>query len=277
MKVEENIKIINSEILSIKSKITDYKKYAKAIIFIGFFLLIFGGLLFYFAEECQVDYLIDYGSFAGGIVSSLFSLAGLLYIYVAFLGQQQQILYQRIDLEYNKEELLLTRNEIKNQSKEMKTQNETLFKQNFEDTFFQMASHYQKTISSSYQIMDLNLFNNFIEMYKAKIPYDVKLDEKGRIKFLEEFKSDEVFIDYAFIYQIHSILNFIKKSGIENKSFYIDYFKSTLLNEQKKCIYIILNYDTKLKKEIKETLEYYNIIDDFEIDNSFFEKDKFTC
>lgn len=272
MKTKENIKIINDEIISLNIKISDYKKIAIWTIIIGFALLIFGWLLFYFSKDDQVKYLTSLGSFAGGIVSSLFSLAGLFYIYVAFLGQQQQILYQRIDLEYNKEELLLTRNEIKNQSKEMKLQNETLMLQNFENKFFQLLTNYQKSISLFYVIMDMNFFNKFIEDYRNKIPYNATLSFEERCEIINVCKLDESILDYTFVFQLKNIILYLMNSQVENKDFYIDNIKSILSETEKKSLSLILNYDESLDQNTKQVFEASKLLNNYKINEDYFER-----
>jgi hypothetical protein len=42
----------------------------------------------------------EYGDFVGGVVASIWSLAGLMFIYVAFLGQKLQLLLQQLELRY---------------------------------------------------------------------------------------------------------------------------------------------------------------------------------
>src|SRR3977135_2956056 len=63
------------------------------------------------------DDLSRMGSFLQGTTGALWGLAGLTLVYVAFLGQQLQILHQ-------KEDLRLTREAFKQQQREMQTQTE---------------------------------------------------------------------------------------------------------------------------------------------------------
>ena len=44
------------------------------------------------------------GSYLQGAVASIWSLAGLLFIYVAFLGQRQQLLGQDLELQHQKQQ-----------------------------------------------------------------------------------------------------------------------------------------------------------------------------
>ena len=57
----------------------------------GFFNLIL--FLYTGPQELHV-----FGDYSGGIVASFWSLAGLFIIYVAFLGQKKEIIYQQHEI-----------------------------------------------------------------------------------------------------------------------------------------------------------------------------------
>jgi hypothetical protein len=77
--------------------------------------------------------LNELGDFLGGVVGPLFSLAGLIIIYVAFLGQKQQLLLQQ-------QELKATREELAGQRKQLELQNRQTKKRNYENTFFRVIT-----------------------------------------------------------------------------------------------------------------------------------------
>ena len=68
----------------------------------------------------------SYGSYLQGTVASLWSLAGTLLIFVAFLAQKQQLLRQEQELE--------------EQAKQFRMQHESIKLQNFENSFFQLLN-----------------------------------------------------------------------------------------------------------------------------------------
>ncbi|SFU49029.1 hypothetical protein SAMN05216480_10537 [Pustulibacterium marinum] len=133
-------------------------------IFIGIgFISIFATLWLYKTHSGEYSYFAnDLGHFTGGVAASLFSLSGLFFIYVAFLGQKQQIMYQRIELIQNEESLAATRLEVKNQVAEMKLQNSTLKKQEFENHFFRMMENHRKIISEKYIRDNKNILEDFL-------------------------------------------------------------------------------------------------------------------
>ena len=83
---------------------------------------------------------------AFGAVNALFS--GL-----AFAGLIWAILLQRQELEYQREELISTRGELAAQRAQMEVQNETLRRQSFENTFFQLVRLHHE-IASSIEVRD---------------------------------------------------------------------------------------------------------------------------
>lgn len=86
------------------------------------------------------------GDFLAGAVSSVWALAGLFFIYVAFLGQKQQLRNQEIEIELNRKELENTRQEIAGQRQEMAAQNLTMSQQRFENTFFQLLANHGRIL-----------------------------------------------------------------------------------------------------------------------------------
>lgn len=79
--------------------------------------------------------LDEIGEFVGGTAGSLWALAGLFFIYAAFVGQQEELVYQRVELRSTRQELEFQRDDL---AKQQQLQNEQARKQIFESTFFQL-------------------------------------------------------------------------------------------------------------------------------------------
>ncbi len=87
------------------------------------------GIWVFFVFRKQLSTLNDFGAFGSylqGAVASLWSLAGLLFIFAAFLAQKQQIIQQDAELE--------------DQKKQFALQHQSLKRQNFESAFFELLS-----------------------------------------------------------------------------------------------------------------------------------------
>ena len=138
-------KKITNEVNSLMVKINCYTNIAWIFVIIGF--LIVGYSIFYFFKYDKLE-LNELGDFLSGSVASAWSLAGLFLIYVAFLGQKQQLLNQQLEISYSQLELKYTRNELVEQRKEMTLQNDTLKIQKFENTFFQMLNLFHSIVNS---------------------------------------------------------------------------------------------------------------------------------
>jgi len=78
---------------------------------------------------------------SSGAISALFSA-------LAFAGIFITIRLQHKELDFQKEELTLTRNELEGQKEEFKIQNNTLKIQRFENTFFQLLTLHHQIVNS---------------------------------------------------------------------------------------------------------------------------------
>lgn len=140
---EYEIKVSELEI-SIKT----YTNWAWTFVGVGFLIGVIGLILF-ICRDSDNDYSLNLlGDFYGGTVASLWSLAGLFFIYVAFLGQKQQLLNQQVEIMYSQLEVKYTRLELEGQKKEMIEQNKTLRQQRFENTFFQLLRNHQEIVNA---------------------------------------------------------------------------------------------------------------------------------
>ncbi len=116
-KLETKRAEIEEEVSNIKTKTIKFSNWAWFLVFLGMIPFAIGILLF-FLSECQITTLSELGDFLSGTSASIWSLAGLLFIYVAFLGQRQQLLNQELEILYNRFELKATRLELEMTRKE---------------------------------------------------------------------------------------------------------------------------------------------------------------
>jgi hypothetical protein len=174
---------------SYEGSIEFYKKFGGALILIGAIVMIGGIIPFH----CGNQTLNLYGDFIGGAVSSLWGLAGLIFIYIAFLRQSQQVITQQLELKYSQFEQKATRFEFEKQ-------NETMHQQQFENSFFKLIDNYRK-LSDDFVIESSagkHISGKKYFEYLAKS----ELSEKKYKRYIET---------------VHSTLN---TSEIENSKFY---------------------------------------------------------
>jgi len=127
------------EPLNVSKKETSIKRWIWICGTAAFVLVVLGGIAwwqghreFFAAGKPQLADWGNYGSYLQGTTASLWSLAGLLIIFVAFLAQKQQLLRQELGLE--------------KQAKEFALQQHSIKLQNFENSFFQLLNQQSQII-----------------------------------------------------------------------------------------------------------------------------------
>lgn len=160
-----------------------------------------------------LDDLSRLGSFLQGTTGALWGLAGLTLVYVAFLGQQLQILHQ-------KEDLRLTREAFKQQQVEMELQTEEFENQRFDTTFFALLGAHQDLVKSSEidtgrgpragaEAFNL-LLTRISERYREARARDTGMPslELARRIYLEEFRNYEGVLG-PYFHSLYHILKFV--------------------------------------------------------------------
>lgn len=138
------------------------EKNSLRLVYIGFGLIAVGLVFFIWKEWDNVRYdevdaakIGQFGDFIGGVVGSLWSLAGFVLFYVALNKQKEDLEINRKALESQIEAMNLQTEEFKAQKEELEEtrkvyieQNKTQNLQRFENTFFNMLSLHNKIIDS---------------------------------------------------------------------------------------------------------------------------------
>lgn len=132
---------------------------SKILLWIGLTFFIVGIAVFLYQENILFDEKVNaekvaqFGDFIGGIVGSLWSLAGVILFYVALTEQRKDIEINRMALNaqvsaLNQQikEFELQRTELSETRKVFEEQSETLKVQRFENTFFQLLSLHHELV-----------------------------------------------------------------------------------------------------------------------------------
>ena len=135
------------------------EKNSKVLLWLGLLLLLIGLCLFFWKESLSSDFQINsekishFGDFVGGVIGSIWSLAGVLLFYVALTEQRKDIEINRDALNAQVEalkqqvkEFELQRTELEETRNVFKEQSTTLQIQRFENTFFQLLSLYHELV-----------------------------------------------------------------------------------------------------------------------------------
>lgn len=245
-KIKEKQNKITGEITSLNDKISFYTGWAWVFVIVGL-LITFGAIFIYFQSTKGEFYSLNLlGDFMAGAVASLWSLAGLFFIYVAFLGQKQQLINQQLEISLSQLEVKYTRLELAGQKQELQTQNKTMKQQRFENTFFQMLSLFHSIVDSidiqrkttkqtlttgrdCFSTFYRRLTTNILHIGGVQSEYD--FPELETIVFIDSYdkfyqtnKSD---LSHYFRTYYH-IIKLIDTSAIENKKQYISIARAQL-------------------------------------------------
>lgn len=236
-------------ISTLEDKIKTYTNWAWIFIGLGF---LFGivGLGIYLCKDSSTFNLNLLGDFYGGSVASLWSLAGLFLIYVAFLGQKQQLLNQQMEIMYSQLEVKYTRLELEGQKQEMIEQNKTLRQQKFDNTFFQLLNTHSNIINS----MDLRKYSSKSDViaegrdcfntFYLKLEHYIKTKDR-KLKLNPKTDKLENTIDsYHLFYEkdqnnlghyyrnLYHIIKFVNRSDVSNKKTYTNFVRAQLSSHE---------------------------------------------
>jgi hypothetical protein len=270
-RIKSRQKEIDHEIIELSNKIKTFTHWAWIFVWIGFGITLFA-TIYYIHKNTEVGYGLNLlGDFMAGTVSSIWSLAGLFFIYVAFLGQKQQLLNQQLEIMFSQLEVKYTRLELSGQKKEMATQNATLIQQKFESTFFQLLGLFNN-ISNSIDITNneniytgRDCFKVFYDLLKRTCEVEKMKSQTG-----EQISFNELMNGYSIFYNrnmsdlshyfrtIYHIFKFIDTSEIDDKERYTSLVRSQLSSYEQILIFYNCLHDNGLKK-FKPLLEKYKI------------------
>jgi Putative phage abortive infection protein len=229
-----------TKISDLDKNITTYTNWAWGFVYAGIAIAVFGIIAYLVIKDSNKFGLNLLGDFYGGSVASIWSLAGLFFIYVAFLGQKQQLLNQQMEIMYSQIEVKYTRLELEGQKKEMVEQNQTLRQQRFENTFFQLLRNHQDIVSGidirTSRQGQSTVINEGRDCFKSFYGYLLKrLDrEKGLQKTIEVYM--EVYNDhqsdlghyFRHLYHILKFVNTSKEVAEEDKFKYTSLIRALL-------------------------------------------------
>lgn len=235
-RINEKESSINDEIHTLIIRISDYTNLAWFFVWLGLAIVIFAVVMFCIQNTSSGFSLNLLGDFMSGTVSAAWSLAGLFFIYVAFLGQKQQILTQQLELMYSQLEIKLTRFELYGQKQEMIEQNSTLKHQRFENSFFQLLNLLNSVVDQMFTFRE-----NMIKVFGKECLRQILINFKNSNRFHSKkngYKLEEISIEFmktnfheiTSLYRetldyycrvIEHMLKFIDESDINKKDNYI--------------------------------------------------------
>ncbi len=252
-----------------------FERNANLLIFLGVLVMLLGAVVFFLPHSFHQK-IGSFSEFFGGIVGSVWTLAGVVLFYAALKAQHHQAEIQRQQLEMQQSELRLQRTELKlqrqetqlqrhefeRQTEQLVNQNQTLAIQKFENTYFHMLKLHNDIVSSN-ETLDLgkkwarSLYVRFIGKYQRVSERNSTLDKLECINLTyEQFPKRVEYLEKYFNNLTYLII-FINNSSIEQKQFYINIVRAQLtVHEQLFLFYFAL---TKYSQgELKSLLEDYH-------------------
>ena len=138
------------------------EKFSKRLLVIGLVLLLIGFVMFIWndwslstSDKLKSDKVGQFGDFVGGLIGSIWALAGVVLFYVALTEQRSDFATNRKVLDAQTEalkqqikEFELQREELSETRKVFSIQSETLKKQQFESTFFNLLNLHHEIVNS---------------------------------------------------------------------------------------------------------------------------------
>lgn len=265
------------------SNVNKYEAYARNFIILGSIVFILG-IIVLFTPNNYLERFGTFGEFFGGIIGSIWALAGVFLFYSALKNQAREFEVQREQLELQRDELKLQRNELKlqrfeaelqrkefeRQTTQLVTQNETLSIQKFENTFFHLLSLHNDIVNSN-EAKDLGkkwaktLYIRFIGNYQRIKEREENLSKIETIKRTYQlFQKRMEYLDRYFN-NLTYCFKFIELSQIPSKDFYVSLVRAQLtVPEQLFLFYYTLSDFAGV--ELKSILEKYTFFSELPTD-----------
>lgn len=272
-KKQQDITIVLS---ILEKRISAFSTWAWIFVAVGLMIGLVGTIYFFYWKSDSKDFELNLlGDFLSGSVTSIWSLAGLFFIYVAFLGQKQQLLHQQLEIMYSQLEVKNTRLELAGQKEEMRIQNSTLRQQKVENTFFNLLNLFSSIVNS----IDIRNVRTQVVISSGrdcfKIFYDELISNINSINEVNEnFNIENISVEdtieaYDKLYNnnkadlshyfrsVYHIIKFIDESEIEDKKRYVGLLRAQISSYEQ--IVIFYNCLHKYGEKFKILAVRYNL------------------
>jgi hypothetical protein len=250
------------------------EKIAFFFIWSGLAVILLAFLSYYMKDNTVIGYtnesinlLGSMGEYIGGLVGSLWALAGVILFYETLKFQRTELIMQREELGYQ-------RTEIMEQTNQYIIQNQTLITRKMEGTFFQLISLHNEIVHSlhldfeshpSYQGKTSTIangrycFNYFYKFFYKTFSDNIDLTgvassetEDINLIIKESFKTffTEFQEDIGHYYRnLFNLALYVDKSKLNAKKFYCNLIRSLLSNYELVLLfyYCLSDYGAKMK------------------------------
>lgn len=236
-------------------------------------------LSFYLASQSNVDFKNEFegiSEYVGGLVGSLWSLAGVLLFYASLSSQKE-------DLERQRELLVRQIDEVVAQTKESRIQNEMFKEQKNEETFFQLLRFHSEIISTitieqqevdfvsgeniNKTIQGRKTFVEYYDIYKRFFQEASELtssqDEDSLSKIFDK-AYNSFYLEYQadlghYFRNLFNVIFFIESLKKSQQAFYLGLLMAQLSNYELTLLFFHCLRSTN--KDFKILVEKYAILD----------------
>lgn len=225
------------------------------IVTIGYFILVGNGIIFQNnSSSFQNSSMI--GDFIGGVVGSLWSLAGVLLFYIALTFQTKEIKNQEA-------QIALQREELKNQIIELKETRDVFLLQNFENTFFNLLKNQRELVNNIECEIILGGLKQkivgakFFELSGSVLrkTYDFYLpDDRRRCSMEDLAYVNDIYFSRKYIYEMAELIRPAQNDELRIRHCYDLYLKrfSENINHYFRHLYSILKFIKQHEKDIEK-------------------------
>lgn len=206
-----------------------------------------------------------------GTFGDMFGAVNALFSGLAFATLIYTVMLQRHELKLQRQELEETRKELAGQRKQMEAQANTFRKQAFEDTFFKLLD-LQRKLASEAELIDstttkgrdcfLDFRRVLIDFYESQsIPtFNQKAKHKPSYELFTTICKKEINGNHArylprYFRSLSFFLDFILRSEISGKDFYISFVRNQLSTEELFTVFYICFKENDEKKDISKFRE----------------------
>lgn len=254
------------------TEVSSPSKYAWIIVIVVLVFALFTTLLFWlFGSEWNVT-ANDTGVFGDsfGVLTSLFSGLAFAGMIITILLQMDVLKLQKNELKLQRTELKLTRNELKGQKEQQIAQNETLRKQNFENTFFELLKLFNDVTTSidieeggqTFRGKDCfqKLNERFLRNYNNKINNHHEAPGLGMFEssYFDFHSANQSDVGHYFR-SLYNLVKFVHENEIENKKFYTNLIRAQLSTFE--LVMLFYNCLSSFGSEkFKPLIEKYNFL-----------------
>ncbi|MEM9298733.1 MAG: hypothetical protein AAGA64_10110 [Bacteroidota bacterium] len=189
------------------------------------------------------------GTFIGGVITPIFTLAGVFFFYSTLRTQKDE-------LELQKEELRLTRKVLKKQRKSLNDQAKTLKQQQFETTFFNILNN------------NLDILNDIKDKHKDDMHYGTLL-RINKILYADSYgikgpdDPKQILLTIIPDYQQHLkrvflLLKFIAEAKLEKLGQYVEIAAASMQGSELETLltFCIAKENTSVLRKLNEQFTY---------------------